>query len=99
MRNLVFKWYFLLEREGAALGLVIQISNDSVAEALVAARQIAGRGPDDKHGAKTLINRLSNARLRRSLRRRKRDHLQADRLNQLGGSNVRELREPGVEIH
>jgi enoyl-CoA hydratase/carnithine racemase len=40
---------------------VTRLSNDPVADALAAAREIAGRSPDAVRGAKRLINRLSNA--------------------------------------
>jgi enoyl-CoA hydratase/carnithine racemase len=61
MKDLVFTGRILPASEGAALGLVTRLSNDPVADALAAAREIAGRSPDAVRGAKRLINRLSNA--------------------------------------
>jgi enoyl-CoA hydratase/carnithine racemase len=61
MKDLVFTGRILPASEGAALGLVTRLSNDPVADALAAAREIAGRSPDAVRGAKWLINRLSNA--------------------------------------
>jgi enoyl-CoA hydratase/carnithine racemase len=61
MKDLVCTGRILPASEGAALGLVTRLSNDPVADALVVAREIAGRSPDAVRGAKRLINRLSNA--------------------------------------
>jgi enoyl-CoA hydratase/carnithine racemase len=61
MKDLVFTGRILPASEGAALGLVTRLSNEPVADALAAAREIAGRSPDAVRGAKRLINRLSNA--------------------------------------
>jgi enoyl-CoA hydratase/carnithine racemase len=61
MKDLVCTGRILPASEGAALGLVTRLSNDPVADALAAAREIAGRSPDAVRGAKRLINRLSNA--------------------------------------
>jgi enoyl-CoA hydratase/carnithine racemase len=61
MKDLVFTGRILPASEGAALGLVTRLSNDPVADAFAAAREIAGRSPDAVRGAKRLINRLSNA--------------------------------------
>jgi enoyl-CoA hydratase/carnithine racemase len=61
MKDLVFTGRIVPASEGAALGLVTRLSNDPVADALAAAREIAGRSPDAVRGAKRLINRLSNA--------------------------------------
>jgi enoyl-CoA hydratase/carnithine racemase len=61
MKDLVFTGRILPASEGAALGLVTRLSNNPVADALAAAREIAGRSPDAVRGAKRLINRLSNA--------------------------------------
>jgi enoyl-CoA hydratase/carnithine racemase len=61
MKHLVFTGRILPASEGAALGLVTRLSNDPVADALAAAREIAGRSPEAVRGAKRLINRLSNA--------------------------------------
>jgi enoyl-CoA hydratase/carnithine racemase len=61
MKDLVFTGRILPASEGAALGLVTRLSNEPVADALAAAREIAGRSPDAVRGAKWLINRLSNA--------------------------------------
>jgi enoyl-CoA hydratase/carnithine racemase len=46
MKDLVFTGRILPASEGAALGLVTRLSNDPVADALAAAREIAGRSPD-----------------------------------------------------
>jgi enoyl-CoA hydratase/carnithine racemase len=61
MKDLVCTGRILPASEGAALGLVTRLSNDPVADALAAAREIAGRSPEAVRGAKRLINRLSNA--------------------------------------
>jgi enoyl-CoA hydratase/carnithine racemase len=61
MKDLVFTGRILPASEGVALGLVTRLSNDPVADALAAAREIAGRSPEAVRGAKRLINRLSNA--------------------------------------
>jgi enoyl-CoA hydratase/carnithine racemase len=61
MKDLVFTGRILPASEGAALGLVTRLSKDPVADALAAAREIAGRSPEAVRGAKRLINRLSNA--------------------------------------
>jgi len=61
MKELVFTGRVLPASEGAALGLVTQLSNTPVDDAMAMAREIAGRSPDAMRGAKKLINRLSNA--------------------------------------
>ena len=61
MKELVFTSRVLPASEGAALGLVIKLSNTPVDDAMAMAREIAGRSPDAVRGAKKLINRLSNA--------------------------------------
>jgi enoyl-CoA hydratase/carnithine racemase len=61
MKDLVFTGRIFPASEGATLGVVTRISNDPVADAMVAAAEIAGRSPDAVRGAKQLINRLSNA--------------------------------------
>jgi len=61
MKDLVFTGRILPASEGAPLGLVTRLADDPVAEALAAAREIAGRSPSAVRGAKQLINRISNA--------------------------------------
>ena len=61
MKKPVFTGRILPANEGAALGLVTQLSNTPVDDAMAMARKIAGRGLDAMRGAKKLINRLSNA--------------------------------------
>ena len=61
MKDLVFTGRIFPASEGATLGVVTRLSNDPVADALVAAAEIAGRSPSAVRGAKQLINRLSNA--------------------------------------
>ena len=61
MKDLVFTGRIFAASEGATLGVVTRLSNDPVADAMVAAAEIAGRSPSAVRGAKQLINRLSNA--------------------------------------
>ena len=61
MKDLVFTGRIFPASEGATLGVVTRLSNDPVADAMVAAAEIAGRSPSAVRGAKQLINRLSNA--------------------------------------
>jgi enoyl-CoA hydratase/carnithine racemase len=61
MKDLVFTGRIFPASEGATLGVVTRLSNDPVADAMVAATEIAGRSPSAVRGAKQLINRLSNA--------------------------------------
>ena len=61
MKELVFTGRVLPASEGAQLGLVTKLSDTPVDDAMVMAREIAGRSPDAVRGAKRLINRLSNA--------------------------------------
>jgi len=61
MTELVLTGRVLPASEGAALGLVTQLSNTPVDDAMAMAREIAGRSPDAMRGAKKLIIRLSNA--------------------------------------
>ena len=61
MKELVFTGRIFPASEGATLGVVTRLSNDPVADAMVAAAEIAGRSPSAVRGAKQLINRLSNA--------------------------------------
>ena len=61
MKELVFTGRVLPASEGAQLGLVTKLSDTPVDDAMVMAREIAGRSPDAVRGAKKLINRLSNA--------------------------------------
>jgi enoyl-CoA hydratase/carnithine racemase len=61
MKDLVFTGRIFPASEGASLGVVTRLSNDPVADAMVAAAEIAGRSPSAVRGAKQLINRLSNA--------------------------------------
>ena len=61
MKDLVLTGRIFAASEGATLGVVTRLSNDPVADAMVAATEIAGRSPSAVRGAKQLINRLSNA--------------------------------------
>ena len=61
MKELVFTGRVLPASEGAQLGLVTKLSDTPVDDAMVMAREIAGRSPDAVRGAKKLINRISNA--------------------------------------
>ena len=61
MKDLVFTGRIFPASEGATLGVVTRLSIDPVADAMVAAAEIAGRSPSAVRGAKQLINRLSNA--------------------------------------
>jgi len=61
MKELVFTSRVLPASRGSALGLVTQLSNIPVDDAMTMARKIAGRSRDAMRADKNLINRLSNA--------------------------------------
>lgn len=61
VKDLVFSARIISGAEAHELGVVTRISDTPFEVAMQIAREIAGRSPDAVRGAKTLINRLSNA--------------------------------------
>jgi enoyl-CoA hydratase/carnithine racemase len=59
-KELVFTAKVISGREGFEIGLVTHLSDDPRSDAMVLAREIAGRSPDAVRGAKKLLNLQAN---------------------------------------
>jgi enoyl-CoA hydratase/carnithine racemase len=59
-KELVFTAKVISGREGFEIGLATHLSDDPRSDAMVLAREIAGRSPDAVRGAKKLLNLQAN---------------------------------------